>query len=155
MHAAPSVNYPVGRSRFAGALLAGAWLLGALALLAWTLQAQAPGWRQLAASLLLAACGAAALAAWWQSPAGFLAWDGAGWRWTAAGQPDEAGQPELTLDLQSHLLLRWTPAAAGRRRWLWAMRDAAPSHWNALRRAIYSRSNTAAAQGPEPPVAER
>lgn len=154
MHAAPSVNYPVGRSRFAGALLAGAWLLGTLALLAWTLQAQSPGWRQLAASLLLAGCGVAALAGWWRSPAGILAWDGAGWRWTATGRPDEAGQPELALDLQSHLLLRWTPAA-GQRRWLWAMRDAAPSHWNALRRAIYSRSNTAAAQGPEPPVAER
>jgi len=154
MHAAPSVNYPVGRSRFAGALLGAAWLLGALAILAWTLQAQAPGWRQLAAALLLAACGGAAAAGWWRSAAGTLAWDGAAWRFSPAGQPDEAGRPELALDLQSHLLLRWTPAA-GRTRWLWAARDEAPSHWDALRRAIYSRSNTAAAQGPEPPVAER
>ena len=85
MHAAPSVSYPVGRSRFAGALLAALWLLGAAALLAWTLQAAEPGWRQLLAALVLAACGAAAAAGWWRSPAGTLAWEGGAWRWEGTG----------------------------------------------------------------------
>ena len=91
MHAAPSVTYPVGRSRLAGGLLAAAWLLGA------------------------------------------------------------AGQPDLALDLQARMLVRWTPAQ-GRPLWLWVERDAALSHWDALRRALYSRTTTAASHG-GPPVA--
>jgi hypothetical protein len=157
MHAAPSVIYPVGRSRFAGALLAAAWLAGAAALAAWTAQSPTPGWRQLLAALLLGASGAGAAAGWWRSATGTIGWDGTGWSWREAGPGDaaQAGRPALALDLQARMLLRWTPTGGGRRRWLWAQRDAAPSHWDALRRAVYSRANTGAAQGPEPPVAEQ
>ena len=35
MHGAPSVIYPVGRSPFAAAVAAGAWLLGGAALAGW------------------------------------------------------------------------------------------------------------------------
>ena len=151
MHSAPSVSYPVGRSRFAGGLLAAAWLLGAAAGLAWTLATPVPGWRQLLAACVLAACGCAALAGWLRSPAGTLAWDGGAWRWD---QPagGEAGRPELALDLQARMLLRWVPAQ-GRTRWLWVERDAAMSHWDALRRAVYSRANTTGASHGGPPVA--
>ncbi|MCG2595246.1 hypothetical protein LZ009_20910 [Ramlibacter sp. XY19] len=150
MHAAPSVTYPVGRSRFAGALLGTVWLLGAAALLAWTLTTPIPGWRHLLAAGVLAAAGFAALAGWLRSPAGNLAWDGGAWRWQQ-GDDSVAGQPHLALDLQARMLLRWTPEQ-GRPLWLWAERDAAVSHWDALRRALYSRTTTAASHG-GPPVA--
>ena len=155
MHAAPSVSYPVGRSRFAGGLLALAWLLGAAAILAWVLSTPLPGWRQALAGAVLAGCGLAALAGWLRSPAGTLAWDGGGWRWERAAD-GEAGQAELALDLQARMLLRWVPAQGGARwrtRWIWVERDAAVSHWDALRRAVYSRANTTGASHGGPPVA--
>src|SRR5262245_43621400 len=105
MHAAPSVNYPVGRSRFAGALLAGLWATALAALLAWHWQAAAPAWQRLAGFALLAACGALAGWGWRRAPAGTLGWTGAGWLWN--GRP---GRLALALDLQSRLLLRWQAA---------------------------------------------
>jgi toxin CptA len=158
MHAAPSVSYPVGRSRFAGALLAGAWLLAAAAILAFGLASTAPGWRQALAGAALAGSGVAALAGWLRSPAGTLAWDGGGWRWEQddPAAHGEAGRPELALDLQARMLLRWVPAqgsARWRTRWLWVERNAAVSHWDALRRAVYSRANTTGASHGGPPAA--
>ena len=41
----------------------------------------------------------------------------------------------------------------GRARWLWVERDAAVSHWDALRRAVYSRANTTGASHGGPPAA--
>ena len=158
MHSAPSVIYPVGRSRFAGAMLGAIWLLASAAILAWTSFTPVPGWRQLLAACLLAACGLAALGGWLRSPAGTLAWDGGGWRWAdralerGAADDGQAGRPELALDLQARMLLRWVPTQ-GRTLWLWTERDAAPSHWDALRRAVYSRANTTAASHGGPPVA--
>ena len=155
MHAAPSVSYPVGRSRFAAVLLAAVWLLAAAATLAWTLATALPGWRQALAGAVLAACGLAVLAGWLRSPAGTLAWDGGAWRWGHDGE-GEAGQPELALDLQARMLLRWVPAQGSprwRTRWLWVEREAAVSHWDALRRAVYSRANTTGASHGGPPVA--
>jgi toxin CptA len=158
MHVAPSVSYPVGRSRFAGGLLAAAWLLAAAATLAWTLATPVPGWRQLLAACVLGVCGFAALAGWLRSPAGTLAWDGGGWRWEEGADSGggEAGQPALALDLQARMLLRWMPAQdrpRWRTRWLWVERDSALSHRDALRRAVYSRANTTGASHGGPPVA--
>src|SRR4051812_12376891 len=98
MHAAPSVSYPVGRSRFAGALLAGTWLLAAAATMAWTLSSPLPGWRQLLGACILAACGFAALVGWLRSPTGTLAWDGGAWRWEGV-----EGRLELAMDLQARM----------------------------------------------------
>lgn len=138
MHSAPSVSYPVGRSAFAGraALALGAAGLAVIAL--WSLQAPF-GWRQLAALAALLACAGLAWDAWRRSPAGLLRWDGLEWTWEESGLA-AAGQPELALDLQSRLLLRWRPEQGGAR-WLWLERESAASHWDALRRAVYSRAN--------------
>ena len=125
--------------------------MAAAANLAWTLSTPVPDWRQLLAACVLAACGFAALAGWLRSPAGTLAWDGGAWRWEQ-GAGGEAGQPELALDLQARMLLRWVPAE-GRQRWLWVERNAAQSHWDALRRAVYSRANTTGASHGGPPAA--
>ena len=45
MHAAPSVNYPVGRSAFAAWLYGLATLAGLLVALAWIAQSAGVGWR--------------------------------------------------------------------------------------------------------------
>ncbi|HEX7891575.1 MAG TPA: hypothetical protein VF522_19650 [Ramlibacter sp.] len=156
MHAAPSVSYPVGRSAFAGCVILLLALLGLLGALAWTLQAQALAWRQALAFAAVAACSGIALASWWRSPQGVLRWDGAEWQWQQGSQA-WPGEVELALDLQSRLLLHWR-AAAGRTLWLWMEATSDVSHWEALRRAVYSRASAPIptfprrGKGPVPPA---
>jgi toxin CptA len=148
MHAAPSVSYPVGRSRFAGALAGALVLLGLAAAIVWSVQSSTVGWRQVAAFGAVFACGGLAARAWWAAPQGVLRWDG-GWSWGT-----EAGSVEIALDLQSRMLLRWH-AESGAARWLWAERASAPGDWDALRRAVYSRADNTAPRRAQPPAAER
>ena len=95
MNNAPSVDFPVGRSRFEAFTIAAVLLLGGAATAAWTLQAPAgdpgPWW----AAALLAVAALIAVLAWWRAPAGHLVWNGAQWRWeeaTAGGQGDRVGR---------------------------------------------------------------
>ena len=137
MHSAPSVTYPVGRSRFAGLLLSAIWLLGAAATALWIRQSVDTGWRPALALALVAAAGLSAFGTWWRSPAGDLAWEEGVWRWS--GHP---GSPVPGLDLQHVLLLRWrSQEAGGPARWLWLERSSRPGSWDAIRRAVYSRPN--------------
>ncbi|HEX2547843.1 MAG TPA: hypothetical protein VHL79_23370 [Ramlibacter sp.] len=140
MHAAPSVSYPVGRSPFAAWAYALLGAAGLLAAAAWTLQATVFTWRQALAFATVLACGSLSAAAWLRSPIGTLRWDGIGWSWEEGGQVG-AGNPEIALDLQSRLLVKWH-AEGGRARWLWLERKSDVSHWDALRRAVYSRAGT-------------
>src|SRR3954468_23338463 len=119
MQGAPSVSYPVGRSFWYGALLLGAWTLGAAAC-GWWAWAAAPAGRAALGLGAVAACGAWAVRSWWHQPAGLLAWDGAAWTWSAGqGAMVSTGSPAPALDLQHVLLLRWNgPGAA----WLWVER---------------------------------
>jgi hypothetical protein len=153
MHAAPSVSYPVGRSAFAGRLDALAALAGLAAAIAWSVQSDTFGWRQALVFASLAACGLLALAAWQRSPAGVLRWNGAGWSWEEGGAAG-AGHPEIALDLQNRILLRWQPET-GRVRWLWLEGARDPAHWEALRRAVYSRASAPVPPAGEPPPAEQ
>jgi len=163
MHAAPSVTYPVGRSLFAGGLYGLAAAAGVAVAVVWSAQADAPGWRQALALASVLACGGFALRAWWRSPSGVLRWDGSGWSWEEGGCV-APGHPETALDLQNRLLLRWRPGS-GRVRWLWLERARAPAHWDALRRAVYSRASAPVPSMPtrakdtppagEPPTAEQ
>jgi toxin CptA len=152
MHNAPSVTYPVGRSRLAALLLAGVWLAGAAALGAWAAQDAGPPWRTALASALLALTGCNAWLAWWRSPVGELGWDATAWRWTPAGSAAEPAQVACVLDLQAALLLR--TSCQGRTRWLWARRAALPARWPDLRRAVYSRATPDALPGAPPPTAK-
>jgi toxin CptA len=152
MHAAPSVSYPVGRSAFAGRLLAALILLGLAAATAWTLQAPPSAWRHGLAFGSLGICSAVAMLAWLHSPQGVLRWDGTEWQWLA-GQGSAPGRIELALDLQSHLLLRWR-GEDGAAPWFWLERKSDPSHWDALRRAVYSRATPVSPAG-QPPAAEQ
>jgi hypothetical protein len=153
MHAAPSVSYPVGRSAFAGVLLVLLAGAGCAAVLAFTLQSASFGWRQAAGWAAMAAASLWAAWAWLRSARGTLRWDGLSWGWEEGGSAG-AGQPEIALDLQARMLLRWR-AERGRTRWLWLERESAPSHWDALRRAVYSRATPPVPRTGPPPAAEQ
>ena len=138
MNAAPSVSYPVGRSPFAAWVTTLLGLAGLAAAAAWTVQSPVFTWRQALAFAASLACGSLAVAAWLRSPTGTLRWDGAGWSWEEGGTVD-AGRPDVALDLQSRLLLKWQ-GEGGATRWLWLESKSDLSHWDALRRAVYSRA---------------
>lgn len=141
MHNAPSVNYPVGRSRWAAALLALAWLAGAAVAWGWSAQPDIALWRPGAAWLALAGSGLFALRTWQRGPEGVLAWDGSSWSWTGARGAAVAGRLRVSIDLQFLLLVSWHDADG--RRWLWLERARVPERWSELRRAVYSRARPA------------
>ena len=149
MHSAPSVTYPVGRSRFMAGTAAALWLAGAAAIVLWCAQSSSPGWRQGCALAVLAAAGGFAALAWWRTPEGELAWDGRAWSWRAG---TAGGALHVALDLQNHLLVRWQ--AAGASCWLWLERARRPERWHELRRAVYSRAIPDALPGAQTPAAK-
>lgn len=144
MHSAPSVIFPVGRSRMARQLLWAAWGLGAAALAAWCVQYGGEPWRTvlLAVVVLLSAC-----AAWAASRLGEgtqLQWDGMHWSCTGGVQLGGAGVT-VHLDLQSLVLVRLHEN--GRfAAWLWLERSSCPALWLDLRRALHAAAPRAAAE---------
>ncbi|EJL78655.1 hypothetical protein PMI15_04248 [Polaromonas sp. CF318] len=146
-HNAPPVVYPLGRSRFLGALLLGLWLCGLSLTLLWFLQgAGRLDWRIVLALVFVAGAGAAAYVSWRNAPAGQLAWDGEVWRWESPGY--QAGVAEYGLsvlaDFQNILLLRLENQAHACL-WLWMERRSMPERWLDLRRAVYSPHKAAVA----------
>jgi hypothetical protein len=137
MHSAPSVSYPVGRSRFAAILLLLVWLMGLAVCTAWWVELHGTGWRAGASGLAAAAAGVAAARMWWQSPSGTLDWDGQAWTWSA-DQAGGSGTLEVALDLQHWLLLHWSDNSASQ--WLCVERASRVDRWDDLRRAAYSRA---------------
>lgn len=148
MHSAPSVSYPVGRSRAWRLSLALVWLAGASLTLFWCCRVDDPGWRQwLAVACVLAGAGVA-VAAWRASPVGVLHWDGAGWIWQGRAGAGSGAAPAgamlvVHLDLQRRLLLR-LHCEGGARRWLWLEQRRAPARWGDLRRAVFARRGSPA-----------
>ena len=140
MRNAPSVSFPVGRSRFEGALLLALGLSGGAVLLLWAHQA-------VVSAIWLAGVGAAwwvggvwARRRWRASPIGRLQWREGAWFFAALDSPhsgDPAALPQLrvALDLQQVLLLELPGFAP---RWLWLARRDDPQNWNALRRAVHA-----------------
>ncbi len=152
MHNAPSVSYPVGRSRFTGVMLLATWLVGAVTALWWWIsQPGVASWRLGLMTAVLVLAGLAAAWNWWHSPEGTLAWDGETWNWagTSAGK---IGVLCVALDLQDHLLLHWIGSSTPR--WLWVERAAHAPRWGDLRRAVYSRATLQAQQQAAPPAAK-
>jgi toxin CptA len=150
MHQAPPVEYPLGNSRFLSVLFCAAWCAVLVVDLLWLLLADTQGmqvWLGLALSLL---CGAMALRMRVSPLAGTLHWDGGAWSWLD-GAHGCSGEVTVHLDLQSALLVAWTPGS-GDRRWCWLDSSADPSRWLALRRALYSPRRAVPGHGdvPEP-----
>ncbi|MDI3383012.1 hypothetical protein ACFPPF_02780 [Xenophilus aerolatus] len=138
MHSAPSVSYPVGRSRVGHAILWVIWAAGAGCTVGWCYQNEGNGARW---ALVLGAAIVASLALAWalrpRTPRA-LHWDGAFWSLSGA-RPMGMAVAAVALDLQGTLLLRLQEAGRAAQ-WLWLDRAAAPERWNALRRAVYCRA---------------
>ena len=141
MHSAPSVSYPVGRSRWAAALMSLAWLAGAAGIVRWTAQSDVAPWRDSVAWLALAGTGLFAAWNWRHSLRGVLAWDGSTWSLANAQAAAVPGQLRVSVDLQFLMLVSWRDAAGGN--WLWLERASAAERWSDLRRAVYSRARPA------------
>lgn len=136
MHTAPSVDYPLGRSRFhTFALLI--VLLGVLIVDGyWLTQSNVSNGRVGLAFCLSLLSAGASLHAWRYRPVGILRWDGKSWWWLR--EPVHcAGSINVHLDVQGSLLLRFC-ADGGVCQWFWVDRGFAPSLWMALRRAVHA-----------------
>jgi hypothetical protein len=139
---APSVSYPVGRSRFWGVVLT-SLALGVTLTGAWMAATLPPkAWLPLAGAGLVWMAWAARNER--HQPTGLLRFNGApgqggAWRWVLNGSAEglelDAVQPAL--DLQSRMLLRLKGAACVPV-WVWVERARAPADWLALRRALAS-----------------
>ena len=155
LHSAPSVAYPLGRSRFLGALLLLAWALAALLTGVWWLNAAAQDQRPWLGLIALLLAGIIMLRGWWRSPVGQLSWSGEYWSWESSVYQGGSivGTPQVVLDFQGAVLVQLKNRA--RLSWcLWAERAAAPSRWLDLRRALYARPaavDAVATPGAAPP----
>jgi len=138
-HNAPSVVYPLGRSRFAAWLLLALWLAGLLLLVLWFYVTRQLDWRMALAVAAVLGAGGAARTSWTHAPVGQLAWDGDVWRWESASYQTGIVVYELSViaDFQRRLLLKLENQAHARL-WLWVERSAMPERWLDLRRAVYS-----------------
>ena len=138
MHSAPSVSYPVGRSRNAIRGLGVLWAAGSCCAGAALLQFDHWGWRQ---ALLLASVVLSAVAA--QRTLGYgvivdLVFDGQ--EWSLSGlDARKAAKIVVLLDLQVLMLVRLDEPEQ-RARWLWLERRARSERWQDLRRAIFARA---------------
>ena len=150
MHSAPSVSYPVGRSRFMGWFIFFANVAGVLAGWLWYQQLESLGWRQwLFSGSLIASC-FLAFQTWRRVPQGHISWDGQVWCWTC-GAISTQGSVTIHLDFQSVMLLRLNTKTAGRI-WLWPERHVDVTRWVGLRRIVFSRRHEVqvTSEGSEP-----
>jgi hypothetical protein len=139
LHNAPSVSYPLGRSRFLGLFLLFGWSMAAAVTIWWWRSAPPGDWRPLMGALCCLLAGLAMTAGWWRSPLGQLQWDGTNWYWESEvyQASAELNAPVVALDLQSAMLLR-LDNPAGAVWWLWAERAALPERWLDMRRAVFA-----------------
>ena len=144
MHSAPSVTYPVGRSRGATRILIATWALGAGCAGLSCYLIDSAGWRQLLLVLSVLLSGLAAGLGLRSDGAGELHFDGLGWTLKGAhpGRAVHSARAAVAFDLQSLLLVRLAePGRASR--WVWIEQRAMPERWRDLRRAVYSRAPSA------------
>jgi len=146
MHQAPPVEYPLGNfrvlNRFAGAAWLIVVLIDLLCLYLADFQGSGP-WICLALTMVL---GAIALQLCPVAGSGVLHWDGTGWS-RHDGLRDVGGNVTVHLDLQSALLVTWTPVS-GRVAWCWLDSGADAACWLALRRALLSPQRTGPVAAP-------
>ena len=160
MHTAPSVRYPVGRSRFLGRAALLVWLAGAGVLTAWAMGVFA-GWVTVVAAAVTVGAGGLARHWWGRQADGELAWNGTAWTWSAGLDPEtrpavSIQRPYVVLDLQKHLWLRLvqdacvsdTPGVPMAPSHVWLEQASSPDRWYGIRGAVYSRAVPAASADP-------
>ena len=147
MHNAPSVVYPVGRCALCDASLMVLWLAGCGAALL-TISAAGLDWGSWRASVLMLAPLLAGVVAYRVHRAlphqGQLHWDGHDWWWSNTQAQAQAVRLRVQLASQRHLLLCLDGAdlhiTAQPPRWLCLGAASAPTRWQVLRCAVYSRA---------------
>ena len=154
MHGAPSVSYPVGRSRIADRLLLLLWICGACCAAAACLRLGKADWRFGAAGGQRPRRGRGGLGEFAAPrPASDLNFDGLHWSIPGAAGL-HAADARVALDCQSWLLVRLAEPRRARR-WVWLERRALPERWQDLRRAVYSRARSGRPGLDRPPVRAR
>ena len=139
MHDAPSVSYPVGRSRSADRLLSIVWTCGVCCVAAACYRFDSADWRVGLLALSIIGAGAAAWRSTLRRTASVeLSFDGRHWSLAGSSGLGAAGA-KAALDFQSSLLVCLTDADRSRR-WVWLDRSTLPERWQDLRRAVYSRA---------------
>ena len=148
MHSAPSVTYPVGRSRGATRILVVLWTLGACCAGASCYLFDSAGWRQLLLVLSVVFSGVAAGFGLRRDGAATLHFDGLHWSLTGADPTRgvRAARAKVALDFQSLILVRLSePGRAAR--WVWLEQRSMPERWRDVRRAVYARAPSAEPAG--------
>ena len=141
MHGAPSVSYPVGRSRNAERLLLIVWACGGFCAVAAFYPFDRADWRT---GLLALGVVGAGIGAWRSTlrravPAQ-LSFDGQHWSLAGPGSRGvQAAEAKIAFDFQSSLLVHLVESRRTQR-WVWLDRRAMPERWQDLRRAVYSRA---------------
>ena len=144
---APSVQYPLRRSRVLGALLLALLFTGAGVVAAWMSSGARDAVVSAAVALGLWLSAAAGAAHFWRSqPRGVLQFNGQTWTLgqtakSFSGPLALSTPPEVLLDLQAHLWVRVVPMGHASQ-WLWLQRSSQPERWMDLRRAVYSRARS-------------
>ena len=138
---APAVVFQVARSHALAGALVGFNALALANLVAWFFWSAPPSSSVITASLLAwLAAALLSVSAHWRLPMGRLIWNTETWsleRFEGEVSPESLGlTANATLDLQFCMLLHFSGAAHAR--WVFVTRKHDPSHWLALRRAVYS-----------------
>ncbi len=144
MYSAPSVTFPVGRSRFQALLTLGVVLLGAGVCAFWSYSTGRFEWPQVLALGSWLLTSGIAFWGWNRTHTGLLRWDGQHWSFESAAGVLQ-GQVLLRLDLQSWMVLEFRVASA-RSSWLWLERGMQTQRWEGLRRAVCARAGAASGQ---------
>ena len=156
MDRAPSVVYPVGRTRALAWVLAVLAGSGAVLLFSVLFRPLAHVQRAPAAIVLIVSWLGAAAAMWqfWRRQRRRqLRWDGECWFVVAPTDAVEQGgggaRVEVRWDAQRWMLLWFRPVGSSRGTWLWAQASVDPQRWHLLRCALYSPM-TSATEGAVP-----
>ncbi len=137
MHRAPSINFPVTRSRWQLRFIALLSLLAMAALWAFVREQGALDARILTLATAIVASSAAAFVGWQKSAVGSLRWDGQHWYWSGFSA-SQACHLSLLVDFQSVLLVSLVADTRAVPLRLWLEMPPGNVSWKPLRRAIIS-----------------
>jgi hypothetical protein len=135
MQSAPSVAFPVARSRRVGWWLALVWGLAALPVAWWFAAVPTAPLVRCLMLLWILALGCGLAWQWWRTDACTMRWDGQTWSIDGKSPLPEACLT-VSLDFQTLMLSRLQPAGSRRVRWIFADRSGAPDRWHGLRCAV-------------------
>jgi hypothetical protein len=145
MHQAPPVTYPLGNVQVLRRWVLAAWVLVLTIDVLWWVQSPSQDWSLWIGLSLTVLAGACAWRFWPMGDSAMLQWDGRDWS-LGEGERRAAGVLTVHLDLQSALLVFWSPAS-GPGTWRWLSSEVLPSQWLALRRAVFAPDRISKTQG--------